>query len=324
MTYSVFLLTVWFLWPRELDSSGVGSGRATVPDYFMVNAHYVSVKAGHLEVETNARQATFNLAAHRMTGRNIVAFVFNAQDERTVISADRAVFHMDERVLQLNDNVSSLSPDGFLMESPEATYQLNQRLLTASRSVHGQTFEKDVEVWGDRAVAPLDEKLVRLYGNARSLYHEAKRGPTKIRGEMAILDREAAKVTFEKMVKVEQEKIEASSETADLFYSSRDHGIRYMSLNGDVKITQGAGKYTRSQMAEFFAPTDSIVLTGFPAVYDGNDAVTGDKITVYRATGVVEVTATNAAGAQLREKVKSTKQGEEKPVLNEEDEELIP
>ena len=76
--------------------------------------------------------------------------------------------------------------------------------------------------------------------------------------------------------------MQAVSETGDLYYSPRDKGIHYMSLNGDVKITQNDGKYTRSQVAEFFAPTDTIVLTGFPAVYDGEDAVTGDKITLYR------------------------------------------
>ena len=94
-------------------------------------------------------------------------------------------------------------------------------------------------------------------------------------------------------------------------------------LNGDVKIAQEDGKYTRSQVAEFFSPTDTIVLTGFPSVYDGDDAVAGDKITVYRTTGVVEVTATNAAGSEPRAGYKN-KRGQTKPTLNKEDEELIP
>ena len=89
-----------------------------------------------------------------------------------------------------------------------------------------------------------------------------------------------------------------TGENADLYYSKVDKGVRYMSMSHDVRITQEGGRYTRSQLAEFFGPTDTIVLTGFPAVYDGDDAVTGDKITVYRATGVVEVMATNAAGTQ--------------------------
>ena len=79
-------------------------------------------------------------------------------------------------------------------------------------------------------------------------------------------------------------------------------------------------------MAEFFAPTDTILLTGFPSVYDGDDAVTGDKITLYRTTGVVEVTAANAAGAQIHGTGKGSgkKTGDQAPSLNKEDDELIP
>lgn len=323
VSYVALFFTVWFLWPRELDGTNVAVGKSAVPDYSMVNAHYVSVKAGRLEVETHAKEAAFNLTTHRMDAKNVVSLLYNASDQRTVVTADRAQFQMDQRVLHLNDNVNALSPDGFLLRGPEATYNLNKRLLTASQPVEGETFEKEMQVWGDRAEAPLDENKIRLIGNARALYHESKHGATRIRGDSCLMDRVEEKATFEKNVKVEQDKVTGTSETGDLYYSKDDKGIRYMSLNTDVKITQGDGKYTRSQVAEFFAPTDTIVLTGFPAVYDGEDAVTGDKITMYRATGVVEVTATNAAGAQTREPGKKAK-GEASPALNKEDEELIP
>jgi LPS export ABC transporter protein LptC len=320
VSYGVFFLTVWFLWPRELDGSNALVGKTAVPDYSMVNAHYVSVKAGHLEVETHAKEAAFNLATHRMDAKNVVSLIYNGSEQRTVVTADRATFLMDQRVLHLADHVQSLAPDGFLLTGPEATYNLGKRLLTASQPVEGVTFEKEVQVWGDRAEAALDENKVHLVGNARALYQEAKHGATRIRGDSCVLDRAQEKATFVKNVKVDQDKVTGVSETGDLYYSRRDKGIRYMSLNTDVKITQADGKYTRSQVAEFFAPTDSIVLTGFPAVYDGDDAVTGDKITVYRATGVVEVTATNAAGSQTHEKGKKGMV----PTLNKEDEELIP
>ncbi|MGZ3653769.1 MAG: LPS export ABC transporter periplasmic protein LptC [Bdellovibrionota bacterium] len=322
ITYAVLLLTVWFLWPRELDGTISGQAKISVPDYSMTNAHYVSVKAGKLELETRAKEAAFNLTTHRMEAKGVVSLIYNSADERTIVTSDRATFLMDERVLHLNDNVNSLSPDGFLLQGPEATYSLKNRLLTTSRPVVGETFMKEAQVWGDRAEAPLDENKIHLIGNARALYHEPKHGLTHMRGDTAVMDRTEDKVTFEKNVKVEQEKVVATSETGDLYYSRGDKAIRYMSLNTDVKITQLDGKYTRSQVAEFFAPTDTIVLSGFPAVYDGDDAVTGDKITVYRATGVVEVTATNAAGAQPAKGTGKSK--EPAPTLNKEDDELIP
>jgi LPS export ABC transporter protein LptC len=319
----LLFLTIWFLWPRELDGYSLGrDGKSAVPDYSMTRAHYVSVKAGKLEAETFAKEAAFNITLHRMDAKNVVALLYNSADQRTIVTADFAAFLMDERELHLQDNVQALSADGFLMRGPEAVYSLNKRVLAASRPVEGETFLKEVQVWGDRAVAPIDENKVNLYGNARSLYHEPKHGPTRIRGDSAVLDRAAEKVTYFKHVKVEQEKVLGTSETADLFYSREDRGVHYMSMNGDVKIEQEGGRHTRSQVAEFFAPTDTIVLTGFPAVYDGDDAVTGDKITVFRATGVVEVIATNAAGAQ--QKGKPGAQRSAPPPLTKEDEELIP
>ncbi len=322
VSYGVLFLTVWFLWPRELDGLTIlRDGRSAVPDYSMTNAHYVSVKAGRLEAETRAKEAAFNLTTRRMDAKNVVAFLYNANDQRTIVTADHATFLMDDRVLHLNDNVNSLSPDGFLLMGPEATYSMNKRLMTAAQPIEGETFEKEVQVWGDRAEAPLDENKIYLYGNARALYQEDKHGATRVRGDSAVVDRAQEKVTFVKNAKVEQEKVVGTGENADLYYSKTLKGVRYMSMSNDVRIEQEGGRYTKSQMAEFFAPTDTIVLTGFPAVYDGDDAVTGDKITALRTTGVVEVMATNAAGAQQR----SGKKGSGgKPALTKEDEELIP
>jgi LPS export ABC transporter protein LptC len=320
-TSFVLFFTLWFLWPRELDGYLMGrDGKAIVPDYAMANVRYVSVKDGHLEVETRATNATFNLATHTMDAKNVVALLYNADNQRTIVTGDFATFRNKERELLMRENVQSLSPDGFLMRAPEAHYHLAKRILVAKETVEGETFEGEMRVWGDRAEAPLDETKVRLIGNARSQFSERANGLTKVRGDFAVLNRTENKVTFEKNVKVEQAKTVATSETADIYYSGVDKAVRYMSMNTDVKITEEKGRHSRSQVAEFFGPTDSIVLTGFPAVYDGDDAVTGDKITVYRATGVVEGVATNAVGSQGAGA--PPKKG---PVpLSKEDEELIP
>lgn len=321
----LFFFTVWLLWPRELDGSSFShDGKSSVPDYAMTNAHYVSVKAGHLEMETRAREASFDMSSHRMEARNVVALLYDAQGARTIVTAEKADFHMGERVLQLRDNVNALSPDGFLLRSEEGSYLVQKRLLTTKVPVQGETLEKEVQVWGDSAEAPLDEHKVFLRGNARALFQERKRGPTRVRGESAVLDRVAEKVTFRSRVRVEQEKVVGTSGEADLYYSHPARSVRYMSMRDDVRIEQGDGKHTRSQVAEFFAPTDTIVLSGFPAVYDGDSAVTGDKITLYRATGVAEVLATNAAGAAPSRAQGKGGGAEPVPEIQKEDEELIP
>lgn len=316
----LLLFTVWFLWPRELDGYVLGKdGRASVPDYAMTNARYVSVKEGRLEMESFAQDAVFDLRARRMDANSVRMNFYNAAAQKTEVTGDRAVFFMDERRVNLLGNVKSLSPDGFRLEGPEARYSMATRFFMAPQPVEGWTQDNTMRVWGDRAESRLDERKIYLYGNARAHYTEPKRGLTKVRGDKAMLDRESEEVKFEKDVIVEQDKITATGQQASLLYARPAKTVSYMSINDDVKILEKGGRYTRSQVAEFFAPTDTIILSGLPSVYDGDDAVTGDKITLYRATGVVEVTATNAAASQNRvdKKLRPTRNSEE-------DKELIP
>jgi lipopolysaccharide export system protein LptA len=183
--------------------------------------------------------------------------------------------------------------------------------------VEGEMAAKNLKIWGDRAESAIDDRTVELIGDARAQYVEPKRGLTKVRGDRALMERDKQQLTFRKNVKVEQDKMTATSNVANIFYAPEIKNVRYMSLTEDVKITEKGGRYTRSQVAEFFAPTDTIVLSQFPAVYHGDDVVTGDRITLYRTTGVVEVTATNAAGSAQNLERKAQP-------LTKEDEELIP
>lgn len=316
----LLFVTVWFLWPRELDGFVLGrEGRQSVPDYAMTNARYVSLRDGKVEVESFAQDAAFDLRAQRMDARDVRIHFYNQSAEKTVVTGDVGRFFLHDRKVHLLGNVRSESPDGFEMRGPEATYWMNRRFFEAPLPVEGQTKDNQIRIWGDRAESRLDDRKVHLLGNARAHHHQPKRGLTKVRGDRAVLDRESEQIHFDKNVQVEQEKVVATGQHASLFYSPQARTVRYMSISEDVKIQEEGGRYTRSQVAEFFAPTDTIVLTGFPSVYDGDDAVTGDKITLYRATGVVEVTATNAAADpnRMERKLRTTRDSEE-------DEELIP
>lgn len=316
----LLFLTLWFLWPRDLDGFIAGrDGRLSVPDYGMENARYVSVREGRLELESFAKDAAFDLRNRRMDARNVRMHFYNLAGEKTVVTGDRAAFHLEGRHMHLEGNVESESPDGFQLRGPEANYWMKQRLFKAPQPVEGWTKDKTLHVWGDRAESNLDDRKVFLYGDARAQYKEPRRGLTKVRGDKATLDRDSEEVKFEKNVRVDQDKLTATGQLATLLYARPARTVRYMAVSEDVKIQEAGGRYTRSQVAEFFAPTDTIVLTGFPSVYDGDDAVTGDKITLYRATGVVEVTATNAAASPNRVERKL------RPARNmEEDKELIP
>lgn len=321
----VLFLTLWFLWPRELGGFYLPGGNGlAMPDYAMTNARYVSVKDGRVEMETMSKDASFDIATRRMDAKTVTAYFYSVDNKKTKVTADRAAFFLGERRMQLHDNVRSESDDGFVMRGPEAEYFVDKKFFVASQPVEGEAVEKEMKVWGNRAESSLNESKIYLIGDARANYVEPKRGLTKVRGDRAEVDREKEKVTFRENVAVLQDNINATSRNAEFFYSKAVRGVRYMALTEDVTIREQKGRYTRSQVAEFFAPTDTIVLSGYPSVYNGDDAVTGDKITLYRTTGVVEVTATNAAASQSgRAPI-----GHEKPLppapLTKEDEELIP
>lgn len=321
LTALLLFLTVSLLWPREMDGFTPGrDGRLAVPDYAMTNAHYVSVKEGKVELESFSKDAAYDLAQMRMDAKDVTAYFYNQTQEKTEVKADRASFYMRDRRVHLQDNVRSLSPDGFSTVGPEAVYMVTTRHLTAPQPIAGEMQDNSMKVWGDTAESFLDERKVELVGNAIAHFQEKKRGLTKIRGDRALVDREKQMVTFHSNVKVNQDRTVATSKRAELFYSGQQKDVRYMSLLDDVKIEETGGRYTRSQVAEFFAPTDTIVLSVFPTVYHGDDVVTGDRITLYRGTGVVEVTATNAAASPDRD-AKGPKRAE---TLTPEDEELIP
>jgi LPS export ABC transporter protein LptC len=319
----VLFFTVWLLWPMELDSFVTGrGGQLATPDYSMTNAHYVSVKGGVLEMESRAQDSVYDLAERKMVSQNVTAHFYNAMGKPTVVSADQATMLQEQRKMVLVGNVRSESPDGFLLKGSQADYFMDKKFLVAPKPIEAYSKDESLRVWSNRAESNLNDRKLLLLGDARAQFTEKKRGLTKIRGDRAEIDREKDQILFQKNVRTEQDKIVGTSNSAEISYAGKEKQLKYMSLLEDVKIDQGEGRYTRSQVAEFFAPTDTIVLSGFPSVYNRDDAVTGDRITLYRGTGVVEVTQTNAA-ASGGPALPGAKKPKPAP-LTKEDEELIP
>jgi len=318
-TTMVVIASIWLLWPRDLGGTFTGKdGRLAAPDYGMSRMRYVSVKQGKLEMESNSASAAYDMSRSEMVGFQSRSFFYNNDGEPTRVESDKTTFRTDQKKIYLLGNVRSTSPDGFEMLSDQAEYDMAKRYIVAPMPVEGSAQDQSLRVWADRAESFIDTNKIYLIGNARSETIDKKGVPTKIRGERAYVFRDQEKVTFEEKVRVEQGKTEGDSGEAHFFYSPKERTVKYLSMLQDVKIRDVGGKNTRSQVAEFFAPSDTIVLSGFPTVYDGDDVVSGDRITLYRTTGVVEVTAANALGNPEQPAAK------EQPKFTKEDEELIP
>lgn len=313
----LLFLSFWIMWPSELDSNVLNSeGVTSVPDYRMRNSRYVSVQEGKKNVEFYSDHSTFDLMEKWMTADKAIIYFYDPEEQKTKVTANQATFDMTKKIFYLNGDVVSISPEEFIMKSEKANYFVNLRTIIVPSPVEGVSKEKDMKIWGDRAESSLVTNIVKLFGHARTDYLDPHKGLTKITAENAELLRNDSIANYKNNVTILQKEIVVTGKYASLYFDRREkkakqkklelapevenqvNNIKYMNVTDDVKILEKDGRYTRSQVAEFFAPTDSIVLTGFPSLYNGDDAVTGDKITLYRTTGVVEVTATNAAAKQ--------------------------
>lgn len=327
LSATILFFTVWLLWPQELDGFTTGrDGKLAVPDYAMTNARYVSVQDGMLQMESHSKDSAYDLDQRALVSKEITARFYNAAGQPTVLTANEATFRQEEQKVFLTGNVRSESPDGFVLEGSRAEYGLEKRFLLAPEPIAGRSKDGTLRVWANRAESFLDDRKLALIGDARAQFFEKKRGLTKIRGDRADVNRDEEKIVFQSNVRTEQDKVVSTSNKAEILYANAgaggEKGVNYMSLLDDVVIRESGGRYTRSQVAEFFGPTDTIVLSGFPSVFNGDDAVTGDRITLYRATGVVEITQTNAAASPATVE-KGAPSLKPRP-LTKEDEELIP
>lgn len=333
----VLLLAVWLLFPDQLDSGIVRSASSEevlIPDYLMKDFRYTSTRGQARELEIFAESANFFIEEQRANGVKVDAYFFNNNGEKTKLIGDRGIFYMEKRHLNLTGNVMSVSPDGFEMRGESADYFVDDQRLIAPTRVAGTTATGDIKVWGDRAEGKMDENILWLFGNVLTDYQAPRSALMKIRADRAVLDRDQAIATYYDHVHVDQENTKLTSGEASLYYSavknttkpaanvnSKKGALRYLVAKKDVEIHETAARFSQSQQAEFFADSNSIVLTGFPSVYDGPDTITGDRLTLYRSTGVVEVNSANAAFSEEAQRGKRRSKSSDK--LEGEDLELV-
>jgi lipopolysaccharide export system protein LptA len=298
---ALIVCSTWLLWPETLDFGLIrddGEETSLMPDYYLKNFRYASVKQGKREMEVVSTEATLHLEKQMAKGAQVTAYFYDLKGERTTLVGDRGKLDLGRRHLRVESNVRSVSPDGFTMLGSEADYYLDKRLLLAKAPVEGFTQAKDIKIWALEVESLIDTNTANFRGDVRTEYKAANQPLLKVRGDRAVLGRTEKIVSYFDNVKMNQDKLVMTSGEARLNYgqAGKNTGaLRYLVANKDVTIHETAERYSQSQMAEFYSDTNSIVLTGFPSVIEGKDTVTGDKLTLFRSTGVVEVTAANAA-----------------------------
>jgi lipopolysaccharide export system protein LptA len=110
------------------------------------------------------------------------------------------------------------------------------------------------------------------------------KGPINIQSDTLSLDYKKKTVLFAGHVRGVQSGTQLTSDALHVNYEQNFKDVKDMTADGNVKITQG-GRWATSDHAVLNQANHTVVMTGNPVVHDGNDEVTGSKITVYLNTG---------------------------------------
>jgi lipopolysaccharide transport protein LptA len=108
--------------------------------------------------------------------------------------------------------------------------------------------------------------------------------PIHITSDTMSLDYKGNSVLFSGHVRAVQASGQLTSDRLRVNYGEGFHDVKDMLADGNVRISQG-DRWETSDHAVLDQTKHTVVLTGSPVVHDGNDQITGTKITVHLDTG---------------------------------------
>jgi len=126
-----------------------------------------------------------------------------------------------------------------------------------------------------------------------SLQFSGNKGPIEIKSDALNLDYKGNVVTFRGHVRATQGEGSLTSDTLTVAYGKDFHEVKEMVADNNVRMSQGA-RWATGDHAVLDQAKHIVILTGSPVVHDGEDQVTGSKITVHLDTGKSEVEGARA------------------------------
>jgi len=112
----------------------------------------------------------------------------------------------------------------------------------------------------------------------------AGHGPIKITSDSLSLDYKNNAVVFSGHVHAVQSGSELTADILHVNYEKDFKEVKDMVADGNVRIVQG-GRWVTSDHAIMDQKAQTVVMTGNPVAHDGQDQITGTKITTYLQTG---------------------------------------
>ena len=309
-----------------------GIPRDRMPDYSVLGFHYVSTQNGQKQWRLVAERAILFNGDKLVHARNITANLYDPDGQVTVITGKEARYYMNKRDLEVYGDVNTRFPDGFETHSEYLRYfpKLRKVDIPVDYFVHGKGQEDNAQdlsfdsygMTFDMVTSEINllkevsltmVKTQDLPQNHTKKKHKQKGDEwTRIESDQAQIFRKIQVTHFtmdpnrpieSRFVRIAQPGLFARSRRADLHYGDFSKILNYMIAYEDVLIREknqpDSLRYGTGGKAEFNTKDDVIVLSEFPQVYQDEDTIIGDVITLHRDTDIVEVEHSNAfrAGA---------------------------
>ncbi len=168
----------------------------------------------------------------------------------------------------------------------------------ATQSASAKTDSKDTNA---DSKASTDQQ-----GPFSSLQFSGNKGPIDIKSDALDLDYKGNVVTFRGHVRAAQADALLTSDTLTVTYGKDFHEVKEMVANNNVRMSQGT-RWATGDHAVLDQAKHTVTLTGSPVVHDGEDQVTGSKITVHLDTGKSEVEGARAVFFPKEQKTRDNK-----------------
>ncbi|MCC6581907.1 MAG: LPS export ABC transporter periplasmic protein LptC, partial [Phycisphaeraceae bacterium] len=300
----------------QQNSKAPGIPKNRFPEYTIDQFHWVSTQNGVHQWKILAQRAHLYQKENLAHGFTVHAYVYGEGSETTEITGDEAKLGLDSDHLEVFGHVKAIMPDGFQLESDYMSYdgKLKQITVPTSQPAWGAGEEQSGEKIRFTSLGlayDTKTKILKLPMKVNTwVKSKDAKGPSLIVSDFAIIERNLERATFEmnanrdpaeRFVTIDNESLFVKSRHVEVLYGQSQEGARqidYMTAIEDVFIQErrkdAALDYATGGRATFDTKVNKIVLTEFPQVYQNNDTVTGDKVTIYRNTDEVEVENSNA------------------------------
>ncbi len=204
-----------------------------------------------------------------------------------------------EKDVTVNDDSVNVSAQKIIIDAKQSTLNASSDVRAHYKNLKT---EEDVEILASQMLYRLNDKYFEFQSgingrvNRSKVYEES----LKFKTDFLTLDGVNSLVSLKGGVSLSLQNYEVQSNEGQIFLESYNKKLKYYALSDDVRLQErvNSGKriFTRKAFAEKlegFMTEKRVVLTGLPKVFQDNDVIRGNRITIRENNETVEVDDAN-------------------------------